>query len=535
MAEQGEIGRGREAFLQRRWREAHEILSIQAVEPDDLERAATAAALIGKHSESFDLRARAFHARMDQGDTERAALTAFWLGFQSMHRGEVSRGAGWLGRTAELVETIGECPAAGLMMIPGALRYMDGGDYPAANAMFAEAIAAGDRLGDRDLMTLGRLGRGQTLTRMGQIEAGVALLDEVIVAVTAHEVSPIVVGIAYCASIEACQEIFDVARMHEWTSVLNNWCSTQPDLVPFQGQCLVYRAEVMQLRGAWADAMVEARRAREWLADIKDAAQGMALYALGELHRLRGEFDEAEAAYREANKWGRTPQPGLALLRLAQGKIGAARSTISAAMDEARGAIMRARLLPAHVEIALEDGDLQAAREATDELAATATRLDASPLHAMADRAMGSVLAAGGAPGEAIPFLRRALTRWLSLEAPYEAARTQVLLAQAYRTLDDEDSATFEMATARATLEDLGATPDLAAMAPEPRKDAGGLTAREIEVLRLICSGRTNRAIAQELVISEKTVARHVSNIFTKLGLSSRAAATAYAYEHDLV
>jgi ATP/maltotriose-dependent transcriptional regulator MalT len=405
--------------------------------------------------------------------------------------------------------------------------------------MFAGAAAVADQFRDPDLAALGRLGRGQSLIAMGETARGVAFLDEAMIAVTAGEVSPINVGIIYCASIEAFQALFDLRRAQEWTAALSHWCESQPDMVPFRGRCLVYRAELMQFHGLWQEADSETQRAREWMARPPiEPAMGEAHYQQAELHRLRGDQAEAEREYREASRWGRRPDPGLALLRLAQGDSEAAAAAIRRALDEA-DALTRPRLLEPSVEILLARGEVDAARAAAEELLGLAGRSGATLLHALAAGADGAVrLAADDARG-ALASLRRAWTLWQELDAPYESARTRVQVGLACRALGDDDTAQLELSEARRVFGDLGAASDLARVdrllgsAGDSRP--GGLSPREIEVLRLVAAGRSNREIAAELVISERTVDRHVSNIFTKLGVSSRSAATAYAYAHKVV
>jgi ATP/maltotriose-dependent transcriptional regulator MalT len=414
------------------------------------------------------------------------------------------------------------------------------GDVEPARAGFSQAAKVGERFRDPEITALARIGEGRCLVYLGEVAKGVALLDEAMVAVGAGEVSPIATGDAYCTVIEGCQEIFDVRRAYEWTAALSQWCDAQPELVLYRGQCLFHRAELMVLRGAWTDALAEVELARARLADaMGPRVLGGASYLRGELHRLRGELDEAEDSYRTANEVGHDPQPGLALLRLAQGRVDAAEAAIRRVRDEAEDPITKARILGPYVEIALAAGDVAGARAAADELATVAAELDKPLLRAISLQVTGAVLLAEVDPQAALVSLRQSWRIWRELDAPYEAARSRVLIAIACRALGDDDGSEMELDAARAAFSELGAAPDVVRTdsfsSLSDRRTSGPLSIRELEVLTLVAQGKKNREIAHQLVISEKTVASHLSHILTKLGLPSRTAATAYAYKQGLV
>jgi ATP/maltotriose-dependent transcriptional regulator MalT len=334
--------------------------------------------------------------------------------------------------------------------------------------------------------------------------------------------------------------VYALSRAQEWTAALTRWCEQQPDMVAFTGRCLVHRAEIMELHGAWREALEEARRARQRCEQGNNrSAAAQAFYRQGEVHRLQGEFAEAEEAYRDASRCGWEPQPGLALLRLAQGNAAAAAAAMRRVVGETTEPLKRARLLPAYAEIMLAIGHAEEAHSACRELEDISARYESGMLGAMTAQAQGAVALAQGDARAALVALRRAWQVWQELEAPYEAARVRVLRGQACHALGDDDTTAFELEAARDVFALLGAAPDLARVDSLIRSaapvDAHGLTPRELQVLRLVSAGKSNREIASALVISERTVDRHVSNTFAKLGVSSRSAATAYAYEHELI
>jgi DNA-binding NarL/FixJ family response regulator len=538
MSTSGEIAR--EAYARRDWRRAFEELAAAdasgTLAPADVERYAFVAALTGREDESTRLLERTHQLYEADGDVSGAARSAFWLALGHIERGEMAQGGGWLARAQRILEaTDVDCAERGYVHIPEGLQLLEGGEFDAALELFEAIADIGERFGDRDLRALGWLGRGQALALRGDTTEGASLLDEAMVSVTTGEVSAMVAGIVYCAVIETCQRMYDLRRAQEWTTALHAWCEAQPDLVPFRGRCLVYRAEIMRLSGAWADAVEEVDRASAQLSDPPTPAIGEAYYLQGELHRLRGAFSDADDAYRRAAEHGRRTEPGLALLRLALGRIDAAATAIGHALNEASGVLERSELLISAVDIHLAAGAIDAARNASEELSDAAEQIDAPLLIASARRATAAVELATGHAAAALRMLRESLDRWQQLDVPYETARTRRLLGEAARALGDHATAEVELAAARSTFERLGAVYELSRLGGAAAADAVGLTPRELQVLELVATGMTNRAIANSLTISEKTVARHLSNIFGKIGVSSRAAATAYAYEHGII
>ena len=537
---------GRESFERNAWAEAHESLSAadreSELSAEDLELLARCAYMLGRDDEYMDGMERAHRAHLDADRPVPAASCAFWIGDRLLLNGETAPAAGWYARAERLIEDEGpDSVVRGYLLIPVWIEQMDGGDYDAAHATAGEAVAIGERCGDRDLVAIAVMEQGHAMLHQGRTGEGLRLVDETMVAVTSGELSPVVAGIVYCNTIDFCRGAHELRRAQEWTAAFTRWCERQPEMVAHYGICLVHRAQLMTVGGAWPEALDELRRlgARSETAAPSPFAHAEAEYQRGEVLRLQGELDAAESAYRDASRFGLEPQPGLALLRLAQGNVDGAAATIRRAVSETTPPLERAALLPAYVEIMLALGEIEPARDASRQLAEIAGRRGTDALDAMAAHAAGAVTLADGEPDDALVATRRALRKWEELRAPYEAARARVLVALACRALGDEDSASLDLEAARETFARLGAMPDVAqvdSLADAPgRVETHGLTARELEVLRLAAAGRSNRQIAAELSISEHTAARHLQNIFAKLGVSSRAAAGAFAFEHGLV
>jgi len=539
-----DLDAGVEAFQKQAWASAYSHLSAAdrdaGVGAEHLVYLAQAALLLGKEVEGADTLARAHQEFLEKGQIQPAVRCAFWLGFTALTNHENAKAGGWLSRANRLLEGESDCVERGYLLLPNGYLAVHGGDPARAYAIFLEAAAVGKRFADKDLMAIALQGQGRALIRQGEVANGLTLLDEAMISVMAGEVSALTAGGVYCSVLEACGEVYDLRWADEWTSALKRWCESQPDLVPYRGHCLVRRAEVLQWRGAWRDAFEEARRACEWLSEPPGkSALGAAYYQLGEIERLRGNLSEAERAYERASQLRPNLGPGLARLRLVQKHVDAAMALVARMAEEVQEPAARATVLDAYVEIALAANSLAAARQASGELSALVSQRGVPLLDALALRSAGAVLLAEGDARGALPHLRQSWNLWCELPAPYEASRVRCLIAQACSKLGDEDNAALELSAARETFEQLGAAADLAnvrSMLSKLKSQNGGpLTEREIEVLRLVASGMTNRGIAARLNISEKTVARHLSNIFTKLDLASRTAATAYAYDHGLL
>ena len=543
MTTPADLDLARDAHRRQAWADACAAFEAadgqHALEPDDLERFAESAQMLARGEQTIRVLRRAYQARVDADEPGAAIRSAYWLADALRMTGDFAQSAAWLGRAAKLVADRADCYERGYLLLSQGDQEFYGGDFAAAFQSATQAHEYGLRCADKDLVTLAIHGQGICRIKQGWIEEGLALLDEAMIDVLGGDLGPRVAGLVYCSIIATCHEIFELRRAREWTIALNRWCDARPQFTgAYAGICRIHRSELLQMGGDWLDAVTEAQLACELLTQgFAEVVAGGAFYQLGELHRLRGETAEAADAYRTASRYGWNVQPGLSLLRLQEGKTDVAVAAIGRALSEVTDHMARARLLPAYIEIKLADGELDQAREAAIELAEIAERDDLQALHAYAAQCRGAVQLAEGNAATALTALRRAWTLWRDLDVPYEGARVRVLVGLACRALGDDDTAAMELDAARHALQHLGAAPELTRIDALSRRPAvpGGLTPRELEVLRLVAAGKSNQAIAAELFLSEKTVARHLSNMFVKLNVTSRTAAAAYAFDHGLL
>lgn len=536
-----DLRRARDTFERRDWVAAYRALSdLDDTELDahDFTALGITAYLLGRRNDCVQALQRAYQAGLEAGDARAAVRAAYLLVVTLWQAGELAVGNGWLERASRVLHDLGDVAEEGYLCDLQMLRHIMGGELAMALPLAPRITDCGRRFAEPDLIALGLHAEGRLALYTGEVAAGLNRMDEALAGVMAGEVTAVTAGRVYCSTIEACQEVSDFGRAGAWTHALTTWCETQPGLVAYTGQCATHRGQLLRLHGAYREAVEELDRAVErYRSTGGDLALGQAQYERGETLRLRGEYHLAEAAYASAADHGHPVQPGRALLSLAQGRVGAATAAILRLLDERRDPVRRSQVLPASVEILVAAGDLEQAVAAGEELRQIASAFGCTALQAAGRYAAALVELAGGALDAAIPTARQAMEAWGQLSAPYEIARSRVLVGRALRLVGDEESAIADLTAAREAFAQLGAGPaerDAASLLGSA-EIPGGLSPRELEVLRLVAAGRSNAAIAAEMTLSGKTVARHMSNIFAKLDVDSRTAAAAYAFEHHLV
>lgn len=549
MTDEATLEDARDAYAQGAWADATDLFlradEQSRLSTEDLDRLAWAAGIAARDREMLSALERLYEDHASQDDDEACARAAFWSGLRHMMIGEVGLGAGWLQRAARHAEqTAPDCVQRGYLLLPEAYRLRGKGEFEAAIECADRAMQFGESAGDPDLVALAGSLKGGMLFRLGRIEDGYVPIDEAMLLANSERLSPLVCGVVYCEIVASCCRILEIARAREWTGILNDWCRRNPQAKAFNGVCQVHRAEVLQLKGDWATAFAEAERAGSGLkGTTEQTAMATAAYRRGEILRLRGDFAAAEAEYRRAGEIAIDPQPGLALLRLAQNRCADAATMIRLALDTTTDITQRHALLPAGVEIFIACDDLDSARELCAEMDSIAKTFGSEVLARVADQCRGLVALAQGEFADAITALGRARRFWSRFDAPYLAARLRLDIAQACFELGDSEDAKLELEAARRPFKDLGAQPDLERLQTIRRQSSTAakgtadtiLSAREREVMGLMAEGGSNRAIAAELGLSPKTVNRHVENILGKLAVSSRTAAVAKALKTGVI
>ncbi|ELS58364.1 LuxR family transcriptional regulator [Streptomyces viridochromogenes] len=543
------LRQARDAAAHEAWGEAYRLLGVLdpgCLTPDDHAAFADAAWWTSRVEESIVQRMRAYSGYAEAGAHRQAGLMAWLLFYEHQLAGHTAVAAGWLRRARRHLRGEPECVEQCYLAWVDAEAAQQRGAFDEAMAAARRMAAIARRCGSPDLLAVSVQAQAGVLVAQGRVTDGLSLLDDAMCSAMAGELSSFFTGWVYCLGLQQSMACVDLERAAEWTDAAMRWCAAMPQENNFRGLCRVHRVEVLELRGSWSEALAEAGRTCAELLPYERRMAAEAVYLVGQIQRRRGELTAAEESYDRTHELGRDPQPGLALLRLAQGKADASATALALAVASGAeaGGLERCRLLAAQVEVCLALGRTDEARVAAEELQSLAHDWQrrcgsaATLLHASAGAACGAVAFAAHDLDRALPLLRRALSLWLELRVPYEAAQVRMTLAAADRAAGDGEGARMELRAAQQTFRQLGAVPDArratALLADVHGRQPGGLTEREIQVLRLVAAGRTNRAVAAELVISEHTVARHLNNIFAKLDVSSRAAATAYAYRHGL-
>ena len=454
----------RDALQRHAWQDAYDAL-IEAdrqvsLTGESLYLLASAAYWTAHPDETVEALERSYGAYLKEGDLANAAMLAFRVAEQHGMRMAFSQAQGWAATAERLADTHPEWPVRGwLEWMKGLMAWFQA-DFETAVDQYDKAMEIASRTGDRDLHGMSLHDKGHALCLLGRVKEGTALLDEAMTAVVGGELGPEAAGYVYCGMIGICSKLGDYRRAAEWTEATLRWCERQ-SVPAFPGICRIHKAELMRLHGSLTQAEEEALMACEELPHFNlVSGLGPANYEIGEIRRIVGDFRGSEEAFTRAYEFGFPPQPGLSLLRLAQGKVEAAGAGIRQALAEAGGNhCMQVRLLAAQVEIAVAAGDLDTAASGADQLESIVREYDATALHARAAGVRGAVLLAQGDLARALPQLRRAQKGWQEVDAPNEAAEVRVLLGRTLRALGNDEDAILELKAARATFERLGAQP----------------------------------------------------------------------------
>ncbi len=536
------LERARDAVERGSWGEACELfeqLDDSQLEPTDLEAMADAAWWVCKLDEAIAVRSRAYADHLAAGNERSAGYAAWRLSCDYGIKGESSAGSGWLRRAQRHLAGHDACVERGFLAITESELARTAGNLELARARADVAVELGERCNSLDLHAMGIQTLGRALIASGEMRDGMALLDEAMTLVISQRLSAMFTGWIYCNVVATCMECADVGRAGEWTVAAMMWCTSVSELTPYHGICRMHTVEIDVMHGDWRRAESEALRTAQEMQGMEQHVVADALYAIGEINLRRGDLAAAEEWFMRAQEKGGDPQPGLASVRLAQGKLHAAAAGLRLSLSSAvEPTLRRARLLATQVDVSIAANDRATARQAAEALEDIASRTSSTLLDAMVTTALAALLLAEGEAESASQNAHQAWSMWQQLKSPYDAARSRMLIGLAAKHAGDADRAYSQLEGARAAFERLGAEADARVAAAHLSKANDlprGLSMRELEVLRLVASGRTNREIATEMVISEHTVSRHLQNIFRKLDVASRAAATAFAFENSLV
>lgn len=450
-----------------RWRQAYAAFSEAdevTLGAGELEAFADTAWWTCHADQAIELRQRAFHRYLAEEEPRDAARLALSLSWDHSARGAYAVSRGWVGRAERLLASFPDAPERALLALTQAMTELDVGDVGPGIPHLEEALRLAEVHGDRDVQAMARVVKGRLLVHQGSVDEGLALLDESSTAALSGELGPLVSGLVYCYTIASCQDVGDYHRAVEWTQAANRWCDGV-DVTGFPGACRVHKAQVMRLHGNWTAAVEQAQAACTELHEFNNVITAAGHYEVGEVRRRRGEFAAALESYREADAYGQDPQPGLSLLRLAEGRVEAALAAIHRSLEATDRPLDRVRLLPALVEVAVAAGNADAAREALAELDRIVGEYriadrPAPAFEAAAHLARGQLALAEGRVPEATRSLRQAREGWQVIGAPYETAQARLLLGLAYRRSGDEDGAMGEFEAALAVFERLGARVD---------------------------------------------------------------------------